>query len=76
VSSAAQIVEVGVLTGSFVVERYVYGRPRQGGTGVQWLAEVVGEDANLWSMGAFKTRRDALDAIDKHGTAAARNAHD
>ena len=66
--------EVDLSAGSFVVERYVYERP-SGGRGVQWIAQVTGNDGELWVMGAFDTRREALDAIDKHGTQAVRNAH-
>ena len=57
--------------GSFVIERYT---PAEGG--VQWLAQVVGQQGGLWLMSVERTRRAALAAIDKHGTQAARNAHD
>lgn len=69
--NAATTHAVELEAGSFVVERYV---PDTGG--VQWLAEVVGEDGNLWLMMACRTRREALNVIDRHGTSAARNAHD
>lgn len=73
-SSCASGREPWEAVGSFVIERYVYTNRRGNDSGVQWLVYVVGEDGGLWVMRACKTRREALDVIDKHGTAAARNA--
>lgn len=70
-ATESERVDVDLSVGSFVVERYA---PDTGG--VQWLAEVVGDDGNLWLMRACRTRREALKVIDDHGTSAARNAHD
>ena len=67
-------VSVDLPPGSFVVERYEY-TTHDGKSGVQWLAQVIG-DGGIWLMVACKTRREALGVIDRHGTAAYRNAHD
>ena len=74
--AAAQRFDVDLPPGSFVIERYVYTGGARGGSGVQWIAGVVGEDGDVWTMGTFRTRSEALDCIDSHGTVAARNAHD